>query len=1563
MINFKKTRSLEGGYSTDITDNVERKNTYQKAIGGRLYSKNGVLSFSGGKGTKLVYNNPEIVRYLGYYSFKDEIIVFAKCLKSATLGGSVETICTTNLIANSFNLIDDANNNVAQTISTEITDNTSINEDCYEVESPAVNPADFDTDFACDDSGAPTEINFGEYYTENANVPNQLTCALNTNEIPVNNAKYYDCIYTLKLDSAYILQGTLLWVGTQNWHINSKITTDGVDENEFYKRVYYTDAINFRRVVNIKDASLGYRTESEFNQILNNVLLQPEIVSIDSGGQLKTMKSLYVYRIISENGQLSEFSPSSFYAVIKVEDAAIKYRGGNISELTNKSVKVRCNIINAESTGEVECIALEYEAEGPPTAIRNLGRKPSGTVVEFQHFGNEPEFADNITYKDIIDFKNTWKFCNDFSSKKNKLIAGGLRNEPLPTEINNLEHLFPLHGWKANGDTHDCLINPEPWNYRYIDPSNTDSLIYIKEKVYRTISSFGPLILKFKNIDVPNEIEITFSTLTLEAYTNINDLVISWLLDQKANNVNWDTFFPNLDIVNAQGQLLLTPTVPATPTDMANYVFESNNTQFIENFDNNIEFLPITVNLNNLVFGAQSIGFTEGTGIRITYREFKEPLLNEATSIYDGTGKLLDYITPTLEKYCFKGELYRLAFQAYNNDSTRFFAIPLGDIMIPNLNDLKSTIDDAGNAIITSQRYVNQSVENGVLFGHGIKMHIEVRLSCDLQALIPMYQMVYVERNEDNRTIICQGISAPLERVQHNGSEQHSMPIAVTNKWNLPYYGGPTYEKDGLKAYDEFGENNQYEGVSRQFSDGGDVAYNGYRRLMTHRALMYFDSPDLYYNKISDQFISNSKIDIVGKLNTDHTPEVIREHGGNFSDGHNTGNEIYPKFSRKILEDEIEGDNHSEDLPRPAREDRRSGTYESHFINVSVYANYEPHTAQINIDANETLLYGEIISGSALNVDNDVSNNTFGLANQPWFYGQYQRKWTLQQGRANAEVFRSAMTSPGYKTVIIKTDVDLFTDVFIGNSLPDIDTQIRLGSNDSGAEFVKGYDTIPLINLFRNNRESVFGGRSIEAYSQNTYIPLSRTIPTLKSSTNAQIFDVGADTYMTLNIRTKNDFGDDPIIEDEYDNDGGARAKGEIKVWTRNAAWCYVVVLETQVEPKLTFQYEFYRESGTHNFDISRGEIINKTYFNENNVKTYVPKPFKFRDDPNQGHVIAVSDVKLAGEFFDAWTRFKPNNFYAELERNKGDLTNFVKEDEEVFAIQEQQTSLIYIGTDRIISDAEGNPINLQQGSGTVVEGHKIISNYGTSIRRATVESDYGFCFFDERKVEFIKIKEPLLTQNFLHLEYFNRFQTDPIIDTEAYFDQEHKETCIRIRTVSGANFMLSYNEIFQKFNGEFPIQFDADIFMMFDEKIYAPITTYPGSDILSENLHQLNKGDILNFFTVQTDMILGLFINADIDKVFQYKQWGIITNIDYPVKCIFGKSNLGYDRIIEGTHNWYKIREGIHTVPMINETTDVFGISDIRGNWVYIEMTVESLNKNKVDILAVLNDLRYSHQ
>jgi hypothetical protein len=50
----------------------------------------------------------------------------------------------------------------------------------------------------------------------------------------------------------------------------------------------------------------------------------------------------------------------------------------------------------------------------------------------------------------------------------------------------------------------------------------------------------------------------------------------------------------------------------------------------------------------------------------------------------------------------------------------------------------------------------------------------------------------------------------------------------------------------------------------------------------------------------------------------------------------------------------------------------------------------------------------------------------------------------------------------------------------------------------------------------------------------------------------------------------------------------------------------------------------------------------------------------------------------------------------------------------------------------------------------------------------------------------------------------------------------------------------------------------------------------------------------------------------------------------------------LGHNSAILGTHHWYKIREGVHTLP----AKKPMDYDDIRGEWCSIEVEAESKGK-----------------
>jgi hypothetical protein len=1502
------------GMKSGKNNNVESTNSFHKGVNGRLYSKNGTIAYSSIQGTKLVYTNPNIVAYLGFWAFEDELILFLKCKSEIVVGeGTIDYITVNKLQASSFGvtipLLDDD-------IVIDLDPHVSEIELIIPVFVPSEDALNFNANVSCVDA-VPDEIDLTDYYTENLDVENLIPCPVGfNNENYENNVDFIDCIISLKKDSNGNIYDKLLWAGFQNWPMNGKIKAWGIFENNFYKRVYYTEYTNSFRVINIMDQNLSQRNVSELDTIQNASMLQPRVVSITEDGSIRSGTVFYSYRLITANGQFTEFSPFSFPIKIVKEGTGNDYAGGDIAEITNKKVTIQCNVLSFQNYNEIEAVAIEYQAKGAPTSIRSLGVKPINSIVVFDHTGNEPEFQNTITISDLTERKNSFRYVSDLVANRNKLIVAGLRNDPLPTELLNITEDFALHSWDIDGETHNCLINPAPWQYRYIDPNNTDELFYIDKKLYNSIQVFQSFTIKIANTQTSEFIEESFVN-NSQTYLNFNDAIFAWL-DTIQETVEFTTKFPNLKFEYTQNKIVFLPVDDLIQTDMNIYQFQYNTAQVVEDIEKNIVFNPITVSTSSLIYGAVSLGFNKGNGIKITYQTELEEILTKATAVYPGSSPLLNLKEPNYAKTFVKGEIYRLSLQTFM-DRNQSFAIPLGDIFIPEHGEFKKGLDDSGTPFYSMDYYQNSRVVGNKLYAEKVKLRVEVRLSCNIQKLVSMYQLLYVERDQANRTILTQGISAPLERCQNFfHSENIQMPDEVEQKWNLPYNGGPTYDGNGLTQYDS----------NPELEDSGYE--NSTTRIVTNRKLFYFDSPEVTQNQIIEDYLKIGQVQRVGRLNTDHTPTAIRQSSG----------EVYPKFSRKVYANEIDF----------------SDNYKPYWINISVFANERSADKQLFPVKNAAILNdGEIIPGTDFDTNFEISNNALTLARQSWFYSNYARKSEKcgSEDGAKSELFNSSNFSIGRNTVVIATENDFFTNDFISQVGFVPDGEVRLSGG------IRTYDTHALVNIYRNNRESVYGGRSELAYSQNVFTALSETIPVLKTSNGSQMFKVYGDCYMTLYIRNKNYFSDNERGFKDMNNSGGCENKHEEEDYTRTGAWCYAVVLESMIEPKLSSENLFWRQNIASNFGLL-SEKINEGYFQESSLKSYIPKPFRFKDDPNMGNILAVSDEKLRGNFYDSWSNFRINNFY-ELDKDKGTIFNLGYYLDQVFAIQETKTAKLLIDPRTMIPTSNGE-ISVAQGSGTPVQDHDYLSDFGTSIRRAVApilssQADIvGFSFYDEKRNEFVRVTKGLLLENELHHEIYDLFKENPVIDSEGYYDDEFKETVIRLRTKNGSFYTLSYNELLKCFNGFF--EYNNDLYITWNHQVFAPIKEIVLGDPSSSKLHQLNRGIYLNLFEQDKKIVVGIMINKEFTSVKILKHWAGVINVDYPFHKMYIKTSLGQERTIFGSHYKYNIKEGLHTVPTKNRTD----WDDLRGSWFYLEVEFLSEKNNKIDILSFINFVRNSY-
>lgn len=124
-----------------------------------------------------------------------------------------------------------------------------------------------------------------------------------------------------------------------------------------------------------------------------------------------------------------------------------------------------------------------------------------------------------------------------------------------------------------------------------------------------------------------------------------------------------------------------------------------------------------------------------------------------------------------------------------------------------------------------------------------------------------------------------------------------------------------------------------------------------------------------------------------------------------------------------------------------------------------------------------------------------------------------------------------------------------------------------------------------------------------------------------------------------------------------------------------------------------------------------------------------------------------------------------------------------------------------------------------------------------------------------------------------------------------------------------------------------------------------------------SESLHELNIGKYLNLFNNQKTMKLGFIVNSSPSDIKIFKHIQMVLNTEYNVKSICVETSNKQERSISPCHPVYKIREGMHSVPLKN----IDDWDDLRGSWAYIEIEIESIDNQKVDLFSVIMYLRKS--
>ncbi len=1506
--NTHQEHVFTGGMKNGNVNNAEDPKTYFFGLNGRLYSHNGKLSFSSIEGTKTVFNDARIQKYLGYTAFKDELILMVKVLNTGDFG----------LDENSSDLTDP----------TYPTGNTP----------PAVNPTAVDyTDLyeilddgfygeICDqvvDPGDPTDESTLDAFLSIRKINDQLT-------------------------------HKWLWIGDMNWSWTSKICTVGVHENNTFKRIYFTDFINSFKVVNIINDKIENLNPDQFNVFQQFSLSQPLIESIKTGGYLKSGVVFYAYRLLSNDGQRTVFSDLSERALIHPGTTGQDIRGGDVGEDTGKKVELK--IINeaTHTYNKIEVVAIYYEAEGAPTSVKSIGVQDIQTVNTFYHSGNEPGYDLNITISDLTERSGGWRFCSDLRTKKNKLIASALRNNPLPYSLMDIDKDFILKSFDSGGSSYtNSFINPNPKKYRFIPKSGSIGRYRKKKTIIHEIKVFGPFQFWFKHLSVVKTKSFNMPGM----YNDMTEAIWDFISQVKDEFPGFQFTYMNQNIIIA--------TIDNT-FNIEDLKFEFSTTEV--NIDSESEYEHIVQNLSGqLIHGAQSYGYEKGNGIRITFKpEFQElmekssPFMTGASlHVYGGGGdshflwtsllgmtqyvnqiinnayifnrqNLFDLKENQFKRGFFKGDIYRLGIQFERSGET-IFVLPIGDIMIPEIGDDVLSLETE-----ELTKWANSRVKGDILEAILTNLVVDIRLNCDSREVYSSIKLVYVQRTPENRTIICQGLSAPLMRINNfPGTTVHLVP-PIAQKWHLPFMGGPGIDIYGVHDYSSFGENLN-----------GVVGERG--RTIVHRRMMYFDAPEILFDRIPPSVVQNSKMQFVAKVHGDHEGGKYLGHG-------------YPQESAKTFSQKI----HST-VPIYGRVSFGRDFQNPHglvgnpellpnWVNITIFsaAEYYQNKPTFTISKSKMMAKGEILSGSYLDSSFDISNNAMTLFQPVDFWNGADRYPPIASGSTRFEGWKSNRHCVGARTMFLKTQEDAFNDSFYGGALASPHNE-GLGFQMVPSAFINH----AIANIIKENDDTIYGGRTELAYSRNIFIPLGKTVPVPKDSNRTIRMKVSGDTYCSLFFNNKTQYADYPVEKIHMNHAGGDSVGGNddsmsySDVPKRTAAWGYGVVLESTVDITLSKNLKFYQNNGAVDM-MKTTDKINEVYFQEGTLRKYISKPMDYKDDPDLLHIVAVSDTKVMGSPLDNWTVFKVNNFY-ELEKDKGGAFNLGKSLDDIYAIQETQTSRLLLNERAAELDSTDGAIMIKTGTGEGIDGHQVISDYGTAIRRSVTEitsslkGAAGFYFFDEKKNELVRVSEGTLIKEDLAYYVNKLLENNPVYDVEGFYDDLNKETVVRCRTKNESTLTFSYNELFGAMNGIY--EYDHDQYFIWNNEIFAPILN-------KSSIEQLNKGMHLRISGEDKSLKIGVTTNISPTSVKIFHNFMANINTDYPIDNLEIKTSSGQVRTISGSHPRYRIREGIHSTPLKNN----IDWTDLRGEWMELTLEIKNKKNKKIDIFSITNFVRESY-
>ena len=1151
-----------------------------------------------------------------------------------------------------------------------------------------------------DSSGYALSISTNEYFAVGVATFSDYIAVIATQ----NTSGQNDAIFKVKYNYAGDLESSAVIMQMDlGLSLKTSLRIEVSEENEHFHRVYWTDGVNPLRTINLKENPEYYSSlvADDLNVFKASKLTAPLVNNIVGGGNVSCGSHSYCYRLVTLDGKSSRVSNITNPINVAKTIPETSYHltlGGSLSTNSNNSVSLQINDIDP-AYGAIQIIDITYTSvEGAITANIISESQITSTTYNYTHNGNETKTS--ISLGELLKSHVSWNTCGDLAIKDNRLFASNLTNQSDSIDLD-----FRVKSFKYLEDGTGTATT-------YTGTENTDihgDTLYVDGK-YGFLERANDS--KIPGAETPN-------------YDNITDGVRVTFATKKFD-LSEVKYFHNPDVVVTDSAANKAST---TIGEVPHYGFLD------KTFDGG-------------------------------FNNYKNPLFTEKFTGYQ------------------RGEIYRFGILFYDTNGNPTFVSPIGDIRMPDgiqdyiTNDADNgrVVGNAADGQLTfkhagsiTQKFICKKNQNTTLTGDGVNL-TEVLSVGDLVSGVGIHPGTYVTALSGvNATISMAATDDAQETLYFDKPTQDIHGFAMYPKFQVKLSADTRSKISGYsivrvdrteqdKSVLSSGVLNQT--IIHENSDGNDsmrhkngqLYSNIYSPAAEHESMSQstftYDTPESTLGSFSYSKKTGDKLKVVARLDAgfqDFTADTVPDFA-------TIGTESNMKHLRQYETDFKDFLLSGRYAPK-SNETPRSIQYSNKVLYTQYYAGINDTrtatqgTAVAIAQGIKPIEYGQNL-GPAEEVSSSkqgYDNHSTGRINQSFVN---KCRFTEENNvfvhvpdefsthKHSNHVDGNAKTLHGVETVYLSLGGRTESESSVNAALYEIDIKhFEIGKTPDSTNknpFVLNYNSDSEVDkqycfaqkLYAQIRRDVssgqYGGSAPSNYESNQYISTGHVNFNPQALNNDEVF--GGDTFINMYSLKK------------FCREDGFTVGSDIY-----PSPAIIFPVESTVNIDLR-DGTFFGSTDDISYQAHDAFLMNETYSARNTTKTFLQKPFSFKDVNNYSNIVAASNLKLAGNLFDAFTTWDANEIH-ELDNTKGPIYNLFNLRNELFAVQSSGVSKLSINPRVVVDNADAAAVTIVTGTGQVIQRSDYISTlYGSQHFNNSIVTDTAAYWFDRNMLAFCKL-------------------------------------------------------------------------------------------------------------------------------------------------------------------------------------------------------------------------------